>query len=80
MNGMMTGVLLDGTKVGNKRMTLPQAHFSLGGLDVSATSGPKRFEWVKVNLDTRAVVNTFTLNCDPEGTRDGTFYRTFSGE
>ena len=27
MNGMMTGVLLDGTKVGNKRMTLPQAHF-----------------------------------------------------
>ena len=37
MNGMMTGVLLDGTKVGNKRMTLPQAHFSLRGLDVSAT-------------------------------------------
>ena len=29
MNGMMTGVLLDGTKVGNKRMTLPQAHFYL---------------------------------------------------
>ena len=29
MNGMMTGVLLDGTKVGNKRMTLPQAHFHL---------------------------------------------------
>ena len=29
MNGMMTGVLLDGTKVGNKRMTLPQAHFRL---------------------------------------------------
>ena len=28
-NGMMTGVLLDGTKVGNKRMTLPQAHFRL---------------------------------------------------
>ena len=26
MNGMMTGVLLDGTKVVNKRMTLPQAH------------------------------------------------------
>ena len=29
MNGMMTGVLLDGTKVGNKRMTLLQAHFHL---------------------------------------------------
>ena len=50
LNGMVTGVLLDGTKVGNKRMTLPQAHFPLGGLDVSATSSPKRFEWVKMNL------------------------------
>ena len=29
MNEMMTGVLLDGTKVGNKRMTLPQAHLHL---------------------------------------------------
>ena len=29
MSGMMTGVLLDGMKVGNKRMTLPQAHFHL---------------------------------------------------
>ena len=28
-NGTMAGVLLDGTKVGNKRMTLPQAHFQL---------------------------------------------------
>ena len=27
MNGMMTGVRLDGTKVGNKRMTILQAHF-----------------------------------------------------
>ena len=26
MNPMMTGVLLDGTKVGNKRITLPQTH------------------------------------------------------
>ena len=29
MSGMMTGALLDGTKVGNKRMTLPQVHFRL---------------------------------------------------
>ena len=29
MSDMMTGVLLDGMKVGNKRMTLPQAHFHL---------------------------------------------------
>ena len=28
-NGMMTGIPLDGTKVGNKRMTLPQADFRL---------------------------------------------------
>ena len=28
-NGRMTGVLLDGTKVGIKRMTIPQAHFHL---------------------------------------------------
>ena len=29
MNGMMTGVLLDCTNVGNKSMTLPQAHFHM---------------------------------------------------
>ena len=29
MIGMMNGVLLDDTKVGNKRTTLPQAHFHL---------------------------------------------------
>ena len=28
-NGMLIGVLLDGTKDGNKRMTLPQAPFHL---------------------------------------------------
>ena len=32
MNGMMAGVRLDGTKVGNKRMTIPQAHFHLEDL------------------------------------------------
>ena len=29
MSGIMTEAPLDGTKVGNKRMTLPQAHFHL---------------------------------------------------
>ena len=29
MNGMMPGVRFDGTKVGNKRMTLLQDHFHL---------------------------------------------------
>ena len=40
--------------------------FSLGGLDLGATSSPKRFEWVKMNLDTGAAVNTFPLNFGPE--------------
>ena len=31
-NGMMTGVRLDGTKVVNERMTIPQAHFHSGVL------------------------------------------------
>ena len=30
-----------------------------------------RFEWVKMNLDTGAAVNTFPLNFSPEGIRDG---------
>ena len=80
MNGMMTGVLLDDTMVGNRRMTLQQAHFHLGCLDASATSGPKRFERVKMNLDTGAAVNTFPLNFGPEGARDEIFCRTASGE
>ena len=81
-NGMMTGVLLDGTKFGKKRMTLPKAHcsFSLGGLEVSATSSPKRFEWAKMNLDTGAAVSTFQLNFGPEGAGDGRFCRIASGE
>ena len=29
MNGTMAGVLMNGTMAGNKRMTLPQAHFHL---------------------------------------------------
>ena len=54
--------------------------FSLGGLDLGATSSPKRFEWVKMNLDTGAAVNTVPLNFGPEGAGDGRFYRTASGE
>ena len=80
MDGMMTGNLLDGTKVGNKRTTLSASSISLGGVDVSATSSPKRFEWVKMNLDTGVVVSTFPLNFGPETAGDGRFYRTASGE
>ena len=41
---------------------------------------PKRFEWVKMNLDTGAAANTFTLNFGPEGAGNGRFYRIASGE
>ena len=81
MNGMMTGVLLDGTKVGNKRMTLPQAHFHLEvWMSVPVGRIPKRLEWVKMNLDTGVAVNTFPLNFGPEGAGDGRYYPTASGE
>ena len=53
--------------------------FSLGVLDVSATSSPRRFGSV-MNLDTGAAVNTFPLNFGPEGAGDGRFYRTASVE
>ena len=53
---------------------------SLGGLNVSATSSLKGFEWVKMNLDPGAAVNTFPLHFGPEGAGDGIFYRTASGE
>ena len=54
--------------------------FSLGGLDFSAISSPKRFEWAKMMLDTGAAVNTFPLNLGPERAGDGRFCRTASGE
>ena len=54
--------------------------FSLGDLDLGATSCPKRLAWVKMNLDIGAAVNTFPLNFGPEGAGDGSFYRTASGE
>ena len=76
MNGMMNGVLLEGTKVVNNSAS----SFSLGSLDFGAMSSPKRFEWVKMNLDTGAAVNTLPLNLGPGGAGDGRFYRTASGE
>ena len=33
--------------------------FSRGSFDLGAISSPKRFEWVKMNLDTGAAANTF---------------------
>ena len=80
MNGMVTGALLDGTKVGTKCVTLPQDHDRLEVLDLGGTSSLKWSEWVKMNLDTGAAANTFTLNFGPEGAGDARFYRTASGE
>ena len=50
--------------------------FSLGSFDLGALSSPKRFQWVKMNQDTGAAVNTFPLNFGPDGAGDGRFYRT----
>ena len=41
--------------------------------ELNEFSSPKRFEWVKMNLDTGAAVNTFPLNFGPEGAGDGRF-------
>ena len=60
-------------------MTLPQAYFHWEGLVSSAMSSPKRFERVKMNLDTEAAVNTFPSNFGPDGAGDGRFNRTASG-
>ena len=53
--------------------------FSLGGLDLGATSSTKLFEWVKMNLDTGAAVNTFPVNVGPDGAGDRRFFRTARG-
>ena len=52
----------------------------LGCFDLGAMSSRKRFEWVKMNLDTRAAVNTFPVNFGPGGAGDGQFHRAACGE
>ena len=54
--------------------------FSLGNFDMGTMSSPKRFEWVKMNLDTGAALNTFPSNFGPDGAGGGRFQRTASGE
>ena len=56
-----------------------ESSLSVGSLDLGAMSCPKRLEWVKMNLDTGAAVNTFPLNSGPSGAGDGRFFRTASG-
>ena len=43
-------------------------------------SCPKRIEWVKMNLDTGAAVNAFSLNFGPDRAEDGRCRRTASAE
>ena len=52
---------------------------SLGSYDLDAVSSPKRFEWVKMNLDVGAVVNIFPFNFGPDGAGGGRFFGTASG-
>ena len=67
----MTGVLasgndarsLAGWREGLEELYINSAgSFSLGSFDLGAVSSPERFEWVKMNLDTGAAVNTYPLN------------------
>ena len=41
-------------------------YLSLGSFDLRAMSSPKRFEWVRINLDTGAAVDTFPLIFGPK--------------
>ena len=61
-------------------MSTPQALFSLRRFVFGAVSTPERFEWVKMNLDTGAAVDTCSLNFCPDGEGDGWFHRAASGE
>ena len=70
---MMTGAGFAGTKVGRNPMSIPQDH-SLGSFDLGAVSSPHQFEWVKMNLDTGAAVNTCPVNFGPDGASDGKCY------
>ena len=73
---MMNGMMAEGWE---QTYDTSESSFSLGGLGVSTTSSPKRFEWVNMNQDAGAAVDTFQLNFGPEGAGDGRFYRTASG-
>ena len=80
MSGMMTGVRLDGTKVVNKRVTIPQAHFHVEVLISVPRVVQSGLELVKMVLDKGAAVNTFQLPFGPDGSGDGRFYLIASGE
>ena len=62
-SGMMTGMVLEGVNIVNKHTSHSVSSFSL-----------ESSEWAKMNLDTRAVADTFPSNFAPEGMGDGSFY------
>ena len=76
LNGMMDGVQQVGMKAGIKRYDNSQAHVHSEVLILS----PRRFEWVRMNFDTGAAVNTCPLNFGSEGAGYGRCYRTASGK
>ena len=80
MNGMVTGTRSDGMKVVNKPMTISQTQFHWEVLISVQAVNPKRLECVKMNLVSRAAVNTCPLNFGPDGAGNGRFFRTASGE
>ena len=45
--------------------------FGVGSFDLGGVNSPKRFEWVKINSDRGAAVNTFLSNLGPDGVGDG---------
>ena len=55
----------------------PHFHWEV---DLGAMSGPKRFKWVKMNLDTGAAVNIYPLKFGPDAARDGKNSQSASGE
>ena len=55
------------------------SYHSAGSFSLGSYDGPKRFEWVKMNLDMGAAVNTFPLNFGPDGAGGGRLFGTASG-
>ena len=63
LNGMTIGVYSDGMMAGIKRTENSASSPSHGGsFDLGAMSSPEWSEWVRMDFDTGAAVNTFLLN------------------
>ena len=74
MNGMMTVVSVGWHEDCDQTFDTSVSPVSRENFDFGAPSSPKRFELVKMNLDTVAAFNTLPVNLSPEGTGDRGFY------